>query len=89
MNKLILIVVLVSSAAYARGHRSGVASYGGGKGSQTRVRTYVAPNTGTYVPAHVRTSPDSTRVNNWSTVGNYNPYTGVPGTKPVIGPVVP
>jgi len=36
---------------------------------------------GTYVPAHKRTAPDARVDNNWTTVGNVNPYTGKPGTK--------
>lgn len=35
---------------------------------------------GTYVPPHYQTSPDTTRLNNYSTRGNINPYTGTPGT---------
>ena len=37
---------------------------------------------GTYGQPHYRTSPDSTRNNNYSTYGNVNPYTGQYGTKP-------
>lgn len=37
-------------------------------------------NDGTYVQPHYRTTPDSSRLNNWSTQGNYNPYTGRAGT---------
>lgn len=36
---------------------------------------------GTYVAPHRQTNPDSTKLNNWSTKGNVNPYTGKPGTK--------
>ena len=36
---------------------------------------------GTYVQPHRQTNPDHTRLNNWSTKGNVNPYTGKPGTK--------
>jgi len=36
---------------------------------------------GTYVPAHVRSSPDRNALNNWSTIGNVNPFTGKPGRK--------
>lgn len=35
---------------------------------------------GTYVQPHYRTAPDSSRLNNWSTQGNVNPYTGRQGT---------
>jgi len=36
---------------------------------------------GTYVAPHMRTNPNSTRTDNWSTRGNVNPYTGKEGTK--------
>jgi hypothetical protein len=36
-------------------------------------------SSGTYVQPHYKTSPDSTRWNNYSTRGNYNPYTGKTG----------
>lgn len=36
---------------------------------------------GTYVPSHKRTAPDARSDNNWTTVGNVNPYTGKPGTR--------
>jgi hypothetical protein len=35
---------------------------------------------GTYVQPHMRSSPDGNPFNNYSTRGNVNPYTGVPGT---------
>ena len=35
---------------------------------------------GTYVPGYYRTAPNGTPWDNWSTRGNYNPYTGKPGT---------
>lgn len=36
---------------------------------------------GTYVQGHYRSSADSSRLNNYSTRGNYNPYTGQQGYK--------
>jgi hypothetical protein len=36
---------------------------------------------GTYVAPYYRTAPNSTKADNWSTIGNTNPYTGAPGTK--------
>ena len=47
--------------------------------SQVWVEGYTRSN-GTYVQGHYRTAPDATITNNWSTVGNVNPYTGKPGT---------
>ena len=35
---------------------------------------------GTYVQPHYRSNPDGNRLNNYSTEGNYNPYTGRQGT---------
>jgi hypothetical protein len=49
-------------------------------GGRTYVRGYVRSN-GTYVAPHYRTSPDASFYNNWSSIGNVNPYTGKVGTK--------
>lgn len=46
------------------------------------VKGYTKSN-GTQVQGHYRSSPNSTRSDNYSTKGNVNPYTGVAGTKPV------
>ena len=40
---------------------------------------------GTYVAPHYRSDPNYTKRDNWSTEGNYNPYTGKAGTKRVCG----
>jgi hypothetical protein len=37
---------------------------------------------GTYVQPHMRSAPDSSYNNNWSTAPNTNPYTGQQGTNP-------
>lgn len=42
------------------------------------VRGYIK-RSGTYVAPHYKTNPDNSRWNNWSTKGNYNPYTGKKG----------
>lgn len=34
---------------------------------------------GQYRPPHQRTSPNKTKLDNWSTKGNVNPYTGKTG----------
>jgi hypothetical protein len=61
--------------------------------------TYVRPHVrrdGTYVERHWRSSPNSTRFDNYSTQGNVNPYTGARGTtdplrieQPTIQPIQP
>lgn len=52
--------------------------------SQVSVRGYYRSN-GTYVQPHERTAPNYTRNDNYSTVGNVNPYTGKAGTQPRDG----
>jgi hypothetical protein len=41
---------------------------------------------GTYVQGHYRTCPNSSTYDNYSTSGNYNPYTGQPGTRSPYSP---
>ena len=53
---------------------------GGGKGGPVSVNGYFRSN-GTYVAPHMRSAPDGNFSNNWSTVGNANPYTGEEGKK--------
>ena len=43
------------------------------------VRGYYRSN-GTYVAPHHRTDPNDTKLDNYSTKGNVNPYTGKEGT---------
>ena len=48
--------------------------------STEQVQGYTRAN-GTYVQPYVRTAPDNTRENNWSSKPNIDPYTGKEGTK--------
>ena len=48
--------------------------------AQVRVKGYIRSD-GTYVAPHYRSSPNSTTLDNYSTKGNVNPYTGEVGTK--------
>lgn len=52
--------------------------------AQVSVRGYYRSN-GTYVQPHQRTVPNYTRNDNYSTIGNTNPYTGKAGTVPRDG----
>ena len=48
-------------------------------------QSYVKPHVrkdGTYVDGHYRSRPNSTVDDNYSTRGNFNPYTGERGTEP-------
>ena len=75
MRKFIAALVLVSLATAAS--------------AQVRVKGYVKKD-GTYVAPHVRTAPNSSRLDNYSTAPNYNPYTGKTGTvEPFALPAVP
>jgi len=47
---------------------------------EVSVGSYYRQN-GTYVSPYIRTAPNQTRNDNWSTIGNINPYTGRAGTK--------
>lgn len=70
MKKLLLLLILVfallifSNSADAK---------------TIRVRSYYKPSTGTFVMPSYRTSPNKTKLDNYSTKGNYNPYTGKKG----------
>jgi hypothetical protein len=55
-------------------------SRGGGKsGGSVGVRGHTT-RSGTYVAPHHRSAPDGSKLNNWSTKGNVNPYTSKRGT---------
>lgn len=59
-------------------------------GKSVSVKGYTKKD-GTYVAPHQRSSPDGSKLNNYSTKGNVNPYTGKAGTvNPTPGvPAVP
>ncbi|MBI2355893.1 MAG: hypothetical protein HYV13_01635 [Candidatus Doudnabacteria bacterium] len=67
-SKLLIALVLLGSLAFA-----GVAE------AKVKVKGYTTKN-GTYVQPHVRTSPNKSKLDNYSTKGNINPYTGKKGT---------
>lgn len=50
-------------------------------GARTRARGYYKPRSGTYVQPYYRSSPNRSRLDNWGTKGNLNPYTGKKGTR--------
>ncbi|MFA6392589.1 MAG: hypothetical protein WCW54_00680 [Candidatus Paceibacterota bacterium] len=45
-----------------------------------KVKGYFKPSTMKYVAPSYRTSPNKTKLDNYSTKGNYNPYSGKKGT---------
>lgn len=81
----IIATVLSANAQYNYGSTSyGSSSYGtssyGVNTNSTYVNGYTKSN-GTYVQGHYRSSQNSTNHDNYSTSGNYNPYTGTSGSR--------
>ncbi|TSA44824.1 hypothetical protein D4R51_03035 [bacterium] len=71
MKKLLLVLALLV----------GILSFSASAEARTtRVRGYYKPPTGSYVAPHYKTTPNKTKLDNFSTKGNYNPYTGKKGT---------
>ena len=55
-------------------------SVGSAEAKTVKVKGYYKPSTGSYVMPSYRTSPNKTKLDNYSTKGNYNPYSGKKGT---------
>lgn len=81
---LAVIAMAAIPAAQARG-KSGGGSHSKGyssgytNSSSHSVRGHIRKD-GTYVQPHQVTNRNSTKLDNYSTKGNVNPYTGKPGT---------
>lgn len=70
--------VLFAVSAFAQ------SGYGGGSYGQNNESHYTRGHyrrNGTYVEGHRSSNPNNTTSDNWSTKGNYNPYTGKQGTR--------
>lgn len=86
----VLCLVTFATPALAKGRRSS-----GGKNFKTkshspvRVKGYTKKS-GVYVAPSVRTTPNKSKFDNYSSKGNANPYTGKQGTvdplKPKVNP---
>lgn len=72
---LAAVATIAPMSATARGLRGS-----GGFTGYHFVRPSVT-NRGSYVWPHYQTNPNGTKLDNWSTRGNVNPFTGRPGTK--------
>jgi hypothetical protein len=66
MKKIIFIIAFLFTTAFTF--------------AQVAVKGYYRSN-GTYVQPYQKTAPNSTRNDNYSTIGNSNPYTGEAGTQ--------
>lgn len=65
MKYALILLAVISAPAIAQGSHA--------------VRGYNRAD-GTYVQPHMQTNPNETKLDNWSTRGNSNPYTGREGT---------
>jgi hypothetical protein len=75
------LVIASVTAASAQYQSSGGGLYGTGSNPNSH---YVSPYTnshGTTVQGHYQTNPNNTQLDNYSTRGNLNPYTGSYGTR--------
>lgn len=68
MKKMMVLATLIAAGAAAMA------------GGSHAVKGYVKKD-GTYVAPSHATNPNSTKLDNYSTKGNVNPYTGKEGTK--------
>jgi len=75
-TKLIIVsfsILILCNVNYAQAR-------GGARGGSHSVRAHITKK-GKYVAPHFATNRNRTRIDNWSTKGNVNPYTGKVGTK--------
>jgi hypothetical protein len=88
MKKLIFALALMIASATAGSAQYLGQSNGNGLGGSSGIGSnpnshYVSPytrNDGTQVQGHYQTNPNGTQLDNYSTRGNQNPYTGQYGT---------
>jgi len=70
-------LILAATAAKAQGY----GLYGSGSNPNSHGSSGYTTNRGTYVQPYVATNPNNTQMDNYSTRGNVNPYTGAVGTR--------
>jgi len=56
-------------------------TYSSGVNSSSRYQSGYTKSSGTYVESHYKTYSNSTNLDNYSTKGNHNPYTGNSGSR--------
>ena len=74
-------VLATVTAAQAQYGTKGFGSYGTGSNSNSHDVNGHYRSNGTYVAPSHATNPNSTQTDNYSTRGNYNPYSGSYGTR--------
>jgi len=76
MKRVLLTAVMMLATVGAHAQ-----SYGIGSNSSTHTTSGYTKSNGTYVAPYVATNPNNTQRDNFGTRGNYNPYTGMTGTR--------
>lgn len=56
-----------------------ILSFGVAEARTIKVKSYYKPSTGRYVNSYYKTSPNKTKIDNYSSKYNYNPYTSKKG----------
>lgn len=79
MTKWIIAAFIAVSATTASAQNYG--GYGTGSNSRSHSTSGHTTSTGTYVPPSHATNPNNTQMDNYTTRGNVNPYTGAAGTR--------
>jgi len=69
MKKIIFCAVIIFSLAFTALAEAKI----------VRVKSYYKPSTGSFVSSYYKTSPNKTRIDNYSTKYNFNPFTGKKG----------
>ncbi|MFK2905672.1 hypothetical protein ISP17_17065 [Dyella ginsengisoli] len=78
---IVAVLLLCCMSVFAKGPRSyRVKAYHAPRSSIVHVRGHVT-KAGVYVAPSFRTEPNHTKVDNWSSKPNVNPYSGKVGTK--------
>jgi hypothetical protein len=84
MKKALLLILILGTFVTANAQRSYHRHYNysginSTVSSNARYQNGYTKSNGTYVTGHYKTMPDETNHNNYSTIGNQNPYTGSNG----------
>lgn len=74
MKKSILSAVIMLSLVF-----SFLVGFNSVEAKTVKVKSYYKPSTMKYVAPSYRTSPNKTKIDNYSTKGNYNPFSGKKG----------
>jgi len=78
----IALGALLAAASVAQAqYGTGYGLYGTGSNPNAHVTRPYVTQQGTYVQPHIQTNPNRTQMDNYTTRGNINPYTGQPGTR--------